>query len=128
MSATWTSNLSELVKRDAEGQRRGLLAAAQVLSDAVKKNLSMGYTSGEFVTGYSVNAVTISDPFQLGRAWGIRVGTNLVSNLEWEVGHFNLFLKRFVRVERWRTAMMDTRQAQAQAFAKAYARAMEGGV
>ena len=127
MSTTWTSNLDELVQRNNAGQRRGLLAAAQVLSSAVKKNLSRGYTSGAFVTGASSDAVTISDPFQLGRAWGIRVGTNLISNLEWEVGHFNLFLKRFVRVERWRPAMMDSREEQRQAFARGYKATAEGG-
>jgi hypothetical protein len=92
----------------------------------VKKNLHRGFTSGAFVTGKSEAAVTITDPFQLGRAWGIRVGTNFKSNLEWEVGHFNIFLKQFVRVERWRPAMMDSREEQRRAFARAYIKTAEG--
>lgn len=125
--AKWASRLGEFDRRNTEGQRMGLLAAAQVLSAAVKKRLSRGYTSGRFVTGRSVDAVQISDIFQLGRSWGIRVGTNFKSNLEWEVGHFNLFLKRIVRVERWRPAMMDSREAMSKAFARVYIRTMGDG-
>jgi hypothetical protein len=110
-----------------EAGRRGIIAAAYIVSNNVKRNLRGGYTSGEFVTGQSINAVTISDPFRLGPNWGIRVGTNLLYNLFWELGHMNIFTHRFERVEKWRPALFDSRDAAAAAYARVYIETMERG-
>lgn len=124
MTATWTSN-APAFKRDADAaERKALLAAAYVLKNAVKRALRGGYTSGDFVTGLSVNSVTNSEPERDTTGWAIRVGTNLKYNLFWELGHRNAYLRRFVRVEKWRPALMDSREPMRAAYARVWKREM----
>jgi hypothetical protein len=123
--STWKSNVGgDKIDR---ATRAGLQAAAYVLSNAVKERLRGGYLSGKFVTGQVINSVTIADPTKAAEGWHIRVGTNLDYALWWEIGHVNPWLKRFVRVEKWRLAAIDSRNAQAAAFAREFKRVMEAG-
>lgn len=125
--STWTSNLDSFSRRGDGAIQAGLIAAAEVLKNAVKKNLRGGYTSGDFATGRSMNSVTRSEPERGFGGFFIRVGTNLLYNLYWELGHRNVFLRQFVRVEKWRPALLDSREAQRAAFARVFTRVMESG-
>lgn len=108
----------------------GLVAAAEVFNGAVKAKLQRGYTSGRFATGAAAGSVvgpTGSDaggepsmPYQDGDGWAIRVGTNEMYLLYWEVGHINLFTRKYERVEHWRTTMEEEGPAMSIAFAGAY--------
>lgn len=124
--STWKSNINGgLIDRATQA---GLIAAAYVATNEVKRRLRGGYTSGMFVTGALINSVTRGEPVrERDGQWGIRVGTDRPYALWWEIGHVNLFLKRFVRVEHWRLAMIDSRNEQAAAFARAFTRVMGGG-
>lgn len=121
---------AEAKARLVEATRAGLLAAAYVVYNEVKSRLRGGYTSGAFVTGNVLNSVTIAPPILEGNAMVVRIGTNVDYALFWEVGHFNLFTRRFERVEIWVPAFLDTIEQQRQAFLVAFARvwgADEGG-
>lgn len=103
-----------------EGCQKGLIAAAYIASNEVKRRLRGGYTSGQFVTGNVINSVTRSEPVKTPNGWRIVVGTNVPYALYWELGHFNLFMRRFARVEHWRLSMIDTQRQQQEAFGRVF--------
>lgn len=123
--AAWRSNLPALTRAMDEAAQKGLQAAAYPVSNAVKRNLRGGYTSGDFVTGQSVNHVTIGQVFRDGTGWAIQVGTDLLYNLFWELGHNSIFTRRFERVEKWRPALLDSRFESAQAFNRVYVQTLK---
>ena len=122
---TWTSNLPQFLKDESEAERLGVIAAAYVLVNAVKRSLRGGYTSGNFVTGGVINSVTRGQPFRDGMGWTIEVGTNLMYALFWEIGHHNLFTRKYERVEKWRPAFMDSREAMRAAYSREWQRRMQ---
>jgi hypothetical protein len=114
------SNLPAFIRAMDNASRKGLHAAAYVVSNKVKENLRGGFTSGDFVTGMSVNHVTIGQVFRTETGWAIKVGTDLLYNLFWTLGHFNIFSRRFERVDKWTPALADNRFEAAQAYSRVY--------
>lgn len=100
----------------------GLVAAAAIYAGALKQKLQQGYWSGDFVTGTTAASVQVSAPFRFGEggAWAVRVGSNSLIALYWELGHFNLYMRRFVRVEFWRYTLEEQQTAMAAAFRTAF--------
>lgn len=123
--SSWTSNLPAFLKDQDEAERLGLIAAAYVLVNSVKRALRGGYTSGNFVTGNVINSVTRGQPFRDGMGWAIEAGTDLMYALFWEIGHHNLFTRKYERVEKWRPAFMDARPAMAEAYARQWEKTMQ---
>ncbi len=116
--------------RFRQGQTEGLRAGARVIQNQVKRNLAGGYTSslknhGDFVTGLSLSSVTIGEP-QIGsdKNW-IVVGTALLYNLFWELGHHNVFTRHYERDEKWAPAARTSRPAAIAAFNRVFKRVME---
>jgi hypothetical protein len=103
------------------GQAKALFAAATVIKNAVKRGLRGGYTSGDFTTGHNLRSISISPPEFDGRGTTIRVGTPLLYPLYWEIGHHNIFTRKFERVPIWEPAYLDNR---AEAF-EAYSRVLK---
>ena len=118
MATTWRSMHGKFIRNFDEACQKGLIAAAYIAANEVKRKLRGGYTSGQFVTGTVLNSVTRSEPVRTANGWKIVVGTNVMYALYWELGHFNLFMRRFVRVEHWRLAMIESRDLQREAFAR----------
>lgn len=125
MTAKWTSNLEKFIAAKDQAAQGGLTAAAYLLMNQVKRNLKGGYKSGDFVTGNSINAVTKSEPERDGDGWAISVGTNVLYNLFWELGHHNTFTRKYERVEKWRPALMDSKDAMGAAFNRVHARVLK---
>lgn len=125
MSAQWVSHLAEFRARDERAQKAALVAAALVYENAMKRALTGGYKQGTFVTGRVRSSVTHSDPYLLGGTqWAIRVGTNVLYALFWELGHMNLFTRRYERVEKWRPTAVEQRVAIAKRYAAVYRHVM----
>jgi hypothetical protein len=124
---TYKSNVPGIKQRMQQARFAGLLAAAAVVENEVKRGLAGGYTSGLFVTGHVLNSATHSEPAEDERGAFILVGTNVSYALFWEVGHQNLFTKKFERVEIWMPALLTTRDQQLAAFQRVYQRALGGG-
>lgn len=122
--ARWRSNIPTIKAELARVEALGLIAAAQVVVNEIKIRLRGGYTSGDFVTGNSINHVTRSEPERDGGGAFIKVGTSVLYNLYWELGHYNLFSRRYERRPVYLPALLDTRQAQAAAFAAQLKRAL----
>lgn len=109
------------------GQDAGLTAAGYSMRNAVLRELRGGYRSslgnhGDFVTGTSLNHVTVSDVKREGRVASIGVGTDLLYNLFWEVGHHNLFTRRFERDQKWEPAYQKGKDLALARFIAAFKR------
>jgi hypothetical protein len=128
VNAKWTSSLGEFTRKLEEAQKKGLVAAAQVYVNEVKRGLRGGYTSGAFVTGESINRVTRGEPEQeAGGEWYIRVGTTLLFNLFWELGHHNIFTRHFEQKQVWGPVFEETQDAQREAYVKVMRRVLDKG-
>jgi hypothetical protein len=111
--------------RDAQG--KGLQAAARVTQNAVKRSLRHGYHSslgnwGDFTTGNNLNHVTISPVKWETDGLSIKVGTDLMYALFWEVGHHNIFTRHFERDEKWAPAYRESRAAALDAYMRVFSR------
>lgn len=124
-SATWTSHLDEFRRRHDRAARAALVAAVLIPEAAVKRKLTGGYTSGAFVTGRVRSSVTHTEVTTEDGVHVIRLGTNVLYALFWELGHFNLFTGKYERVEVWRPALAESRARMARTFAAVYKRMMD---
>jgi hypothetical protein len=124
---TYQSNLSAVAAKLRAARFAGLIAVAEVVITEVKNRLRGGYTSGNFVTGFVMNSVTRSEPSEGENGAFILVGTNVMYALYWEVGHANIFTKKFERQEVWMPALLQTRNEQIAAFQRAFLRVFGGG-
>ncbi len=103
----------------------GLVAAAYVYRNRVVEKLSQGYTSGAFVTPHVALTVGVSAAMDLDGQRVVLVGTDVMYALYWEMGHMNLFTRRYERVEHWRMAMLETGPAQFAAFSRVFGRVFQ---
>ena len=116
----WESRVPEVQKALDAAVRDGLTAGAYHYANEVKKELRGGYTSGDFVTGKSVSSVTVVPAERHADGWEAKVGTDLLYNLFWELGHINLFTGKYERVEVWRPVLVrETRRIQERIWAVA---------
>ncbi|MEP6989439.1 MAG: hypothetical protein ABJA80_00810 [bacterium] len=128
-SAEWSSPVGgagAIIRAHRKAQQDGLKASAYIVYNAVKIGLRGGYTSGAFAVGNVINSVTIGPVTEEAGTFSVRIGTNVLYAVFWELGHHNLFTRKYERQERWRPALVDNREASAAAFARAYKRSMLG--
>lgn len=125
MSFDVTNNTPEFRRRLRKAQAAGLLAGAQVLINGVKRGLAGGYTSGSFAQGNVLNSVTKSPVYAEPDGLGIDVGTNVPYALYWELGHHNIFTRRYERVPVWVPVAEHEGPATNEAFQRVFAREME---
>jgi hypothetical protein len=123
----YKSNLPTLEARFRQARAAGLIGAAEVVVGAVKQGLKGGYTSGDFVTGHVMASVNRSEPMEDAEGAHILVGTDVMYALFWELGHQNLFTRKFERKEVWMPALLSTRSEQLAAFQRVYQRFIGGG-
>ena len=110
---------------------------ARPYQNEVKRRLAGGYTSGAFAHGDALNHVGVSDAEPDGDGWAIRVGSSLGDPTWtkgsgkaapypwfWEVGHHNIFTRKWECVPIWGPALEATRAQCAAAFARVYKRVM----
>ena len=111
-----------------EAQTAGLQAGINVLRNAVKRGLRGGYTSGDFTQGIAWNSITVEPPVFDGEGNGfIRCGTALDYPMYWELGHHNVFTRKFERVEIWAPAYQENMQAAREAYERAFRATLSHG-
>lgn len=120
----YQSNWDSVRARLAAARDAGLVAAAEVVRTAVKEGLRGGYKSGAFVTGNVLNSVQITPPMDDEGGRAVRVFSDVDYALFWELGHLNLFTRKFERKEVWHPALISTTAAQLDAFNRVFARFM----
>lgn len=123
---TVKDNSKEFMRDLTQATPLALIAAAQVFINAVKRRLAGGYTSGDFVTGNVLNSVTRSEPEPAGMGgYALQVGTNLPYALFWELGHHNVFTRKFERVPVWEPAFLESQDEAATTYQRALQRFMK---
>lgn len=100
-SVKFEDNSSDFLRCVDHASKEALKAAAYVYYNAVKSKLKGGYTTGNFVTGLGLNAVTRTEPTPAEAGYEIVVGTNVDYAVYWELGHHNVFTRKYERVEIW---------------------------
>lgn len=140
-TSSYTPNRSrDEVMRDATDA--GLIAAANIVVRDVQKRFrnAKGYTSGDFAhaKGKSpiIPTITRSEPHEHEGKRRILIGTNRRSEktlapfpLFWEMGHFNIYTRKFERVERFRPALVEKAEHAQRAFSRTVKRFLKlGGV
>lgn len=126
MAVTTTDNSRQAFDRYRNAARLGLDAAATHLRVAVVKAFgSSYYKGGAFRSTLQVKqSIRHVGPAWDGDGWAATVGTNKIEALYWELGHQNLFTRKFERVELWVPTVMQERERLQQVFAVVVARLM----
>lgn len=114
VTATVTNHMDKALKRYDNAARAGIVASSQHLLNEIKKAYQDYYTSGAFRSTLQIRqAWRRSDPSKGKDGWSAIVGVPTASvtpkgqdkpvdrglvALGWELGHYNVFLRRKVRV------------------------------
>ena len=120
-----TDNSGEFFRRLTNGIPQALTAAGYVYANGVKRELRGGYTSGDFVTGNVMNSVTVAPPRNDGGSWSVTIGSNVDYAAFWELGHWNIFTRRYMRVPIWVPTMQSLRQDIVAAYSRTLKRAVQ---
>jgi hypothetical protein len=121
---SYESRKTETIALLNRARTAGLDASADVVVGEVKRGLEGGFTSGDFDTGESVENVRKTAVTESPDGASVRVGTELIHNLLWELGHLNVFSKQFERKEVWLPALLSSRAEQLTAFTAAHKKVM----
>lgn len=108
--ATFTSRADVVQRAMTDALAAGLAAAGNQYADRVGRRLAFGYTSGDFVTGNVAGSVEVTPVARTPSGLEVKVGSNVDYALFWELGHVNLFTRRYERVEIWRPFLVEMRQ------------------
>lgn len=126
IDTTFEDNSEKFFEADRAARFNGLLAATQVLINAVKRGLRGGYTSGKFTTGNVINSVTRGElETDYDDVMTMRVGSNVPYALFWELGHHNTFTRKFERVPVWVPAITGNLEQIRAAYARQYVATMK---
>jgi hypothetical protein len=126
MSVSVVDNRRQAVARADNAGMLGLAAAANVLRNAVVKQFgSSYYKGGKFRSTLFVKQRTYYlTPYRAGDGWETQVGTPVIQALYWELGHQNLFTRKYERVQIWEPAALASIGAMRAAYGRVVARLM----
>lgn len=121
-----TDHSKRALARYDKAARLGVSAASNVLVREVKKAFGSDYYKGGAFrsTLYVKQSVRRSDPEKEADGWAARVGTNKIQALYWELGHQNVFTRRFERVRIWEPTALANITTMREAFASVVKRIM----
>jgi hypothetical protein len=109
-----------------EASRKGMDAAANVYEREVKRAHSDHYTSQAFRGTLNVRqSIRRTAPAATPKGWAVEVGTKLPQPLYWELGHINLFTRKYERRRIWVPTLIAQTQNIRAAFARVVARLMK---
>lgn len=107
--------------------RDGIMAAVTELRDAVKRrHYEINYyKGGRFRSTLQVaQRIASSMPYKEGGAWAAIVSVPVVQALYWELGHMNVFTRKYERVEIWRPTLIEKTEYLRGLFARVIQRRM----
>lgn len=111
MAVTVIDNSRKVQDRYRDAARKGLVAGGALLVRELKKaHGDSYYKGGAFRTGQVRQSIKATAPFWLG-GWMLQVGTKLLFPLYWELGHFNVFTRKYERVRIWTPTYLAQVQA-----------------
>jgi hypothetical protein len=124
-SVSHRAEVEALIRNATEA---GLLAAAHHYRNRMIEVLLPGYTSGAFsqkLLGVAGN-VNVSQVQETPDGMEVQVGSNQTSDmgapypLFWEIGHLNLFTRRFEHQPRWEPTLVQELSVMRDKFAAAF--------
>lgn len=122
---TVTDRSREARDRYREAARLGVDAAANTLEREVKKAHNAYYTSQAFRSTAQIRqSIRRVGPTSEAGGWASRVGTNKMIALYWELGHRNLFTRKYERVRLWEPTAIQNIKRMQDTFARVVARYM----
>lgn len=128
VSTQVTDKTAQVKARYAKAARAGMDAAANVYEREVKRAHSDHYTSQAFRGTLNVRqSIRRTAPAATPQGWSVEVGTKLPQPLYWELGHMNLFTRKYERRRIWVPTLIAQTQAIRAAFARVVARMMANG-
>lgn len=104
---TVKSNRAAISAALESGTKESLKEIAGEVKRQVADRLKEGFTSGDFVTGDLAQSVQVSEVEGVRGDWSVTVFSDDPVALFWEVGHNNIFTKRFEKVEVWRPIVFN---------------------
>ena len=109
-----------------DASRRGLDAAANHLrTELLKAFGSDYYKGGRFRSTLQVKqSIRRLAPYKTADGWETTIGTNKIEALYWELGHRNVFTRRYERVQLWVPTATDNVDAMRATYARVVARIM----
>lgn len=110
----FVTHLPRVIRFHNRAARNMLLAAATVVQNQAKRNVRGGFKSGDFVTGTLINKIDVEVEDDHAE-----IGTEVDYGAFWEVGHNNIFTRKYEREEWLRPAMEKTKKEQQKAAVKA---------
>jgi hypothetical protein len=125
VGVTFTDRSREARDRYREAARMGVDAASNTLEREVKKAHNAYYTSQAFRSTAQIRQSIRRVGPTMGRdGWEARVGTNKMIALYWELGHRNLFTRKYERVRLWEPTAIQNIGRMRVTFARVVARMM----
>lgn len=120
----YMSHADAVIARIRQGIDAGLVAAAENVTTKIRTRLDRGYTTGAFAHHARgvAGRVMYTQPTDVPGGRAITIGTSTVAGfpyeLAWELGHVNLFTRRYERVEVWRPMLEQNRDLMVRIVAR----------
>lgn len=128
VSTQLTDRTAQAKARYKEASRKAMVAAADVYEREVSRAHEDHYTSRNFRETLGVRqSIRRDEPRWTPRGWDVEIGTKLPQPLYWELGHMNLFTRKYERRRIWVPTLIAQTQAIRAAFARVVARMMANG-
>lgn len=126
MPTTITDRFDDAMRRYDRAARLGVDAAANVLQrEITKAHDSSYYKGGAFRSTLQVRAsIRRTPPTRSGDGWSAEVGTKIIEALYWELGHHNLFTRKYERRRIWEPTALANVGAMSAAYGRVVVRIM----
>ena len=101
MGATYKSHIPEFKQRLNAAIERSMKDSAEAFRLAIQAKIADGFTSGQFTTGRLAAGEPLVSNVSVNEKgnYEVSVGTNDLVLIAWTLGHYNVFTKRFERVD-----------------------------
>jgi len=125
VSVTTTDDGAQFEAQYTAAAKTGVDVAANHLRVAVQKAFGSDYyKGGAFRLTLQVKQSVRREVTRGPRGWEAVVGTKFIEALYWELGHRNLFTRKYERVELWVPTALREVDAMRAAFARVVRRIM----
>lgn len=125
VSVKVTDRSAEVRARYGKGAKAGVDAAANLMQrEVVKAFGSDYYKGGAFRSTLQVKQSIRRQVMASPTGWVALIGTKIKEALYWELGHPNIFTRKFERVQIWVPTALANADNARQEFAKIVARVM----
>lgn len=126
MSVAIVDRSRQALARYDDASRRGLDGAANHLRTEVLKAFgSSYYKGGRFRSTLQVKqSIRRLAPYKVSGGWETTLGTKFIEALYWELGHRNVFTRKYERVQLWVPTAANNVEAMRATFSRVVARLM----